>query len=283
MPTVEALNIYPVKSARGIPLDSVTLAATGFEWDRQWMVIDATDAFITQRTHPRLAVVEPCLEADALRLSAEGLGSVRVPFMRDDEPRTVQVWNDSCIAQDQGDEPSEWLSEAVGDAVRLVRAGPRMVRDANPRYAGPHRAPVTFVDGYPILVCNRASLEDLNARMPAPVPMGRFRPNLVLEGLPPFAEDRIAAIEIGAVTLRLVKPSTRCVITSTDQRTGERSTNPLPTLRQFRFDKTLKGVTFGENAVIAAGVGLQISVGAPCIPRFEDAADARSPHGDHLP
>ncbi|MGH8259440.1 MAG: MOSC domain-containing protein [Steroidobacteraceae bacterium] len=270
MPSVQALNIYPVKSARGTPLQSVTLAATGFEWDRQWMVVDATDSFITQRTHPRLARIEPSLDAGALVLRADSLAPLRIPLGAGGASVTVQVWNDTCTAQDAGDEASGWLSEAIGDSVRLVRVAPRMDRLANPRYAGVDPAPVTFVDGYPILVCNRASLEDLNARMPAPVPMERFRPNLVLEGLPPFAEDRIEALEIGAVALRLVKPSTRCVITSTDQRTGERSTNPLPTLRRFRFDRALKGVTFGENAVIGAGVAATISVGMRCTVRWED-------------
>jgi uncharacterized protein YcbX len=270
VPAVHALNVYPVKSCRGIPLRSVKLAATGFEWDRQWMAVDATDSFVTQRTHPRLARIEPALSADGLVLSADGLASIAVPFAAEGPPCTVEIFRDTCIAQDQGDQASEWLSEALGDSVRLVRVGPRMDRLANPRYAGPDPAPVTFVDGYPVLVCNAASLDDLNGRMPAAVPMTRFRPNLVVEGLAPFAEDRIAALEIGAVTLRLVKPSTRCVITSTDQRTGERSTNPLPVLRQFRFDRALKGVAFGENAVVAGGVGLTIEIGTSCTVRYDE-------------
>lgn len=275
MPTVQALNIYPIKSARAIPLGSVRLAATGFEWDRQWMAVDAADSFITQRTHPRLARVVPSIGREALTLSAEGLEAFEVPLTIEGAPVTVQVWNDSCIAQDQGDAAADWLSEVIGDSVRLVRVGPRMERAANPRYAGPDRAPVTFVDGYPILVCNTASLEDLNARMPTPVPMERFRPNLVIAGLSPFEEDRIAALDIVScegepVRLRLVKPSTRCVIPSTDQRTGERSTNPLPYLRPFRFDRELKGITFGENTVIASGVGRSIAVGAPCTVCFDE-------------
>jgi uncharacterized protein YcbX len=141
---------------------------------------------------------------------------------------------------------------------------------ANPEFAGPIAMPVAFSDGFPILVCNRASLEDLNTRMPEPVPMERFRPNVVLDGLPAFAEDRIASLQIGLITLNLVKPCTRCVITSTDQRTGERTTNPLPVLRKFRFDRALLGVTFGENAVITAGVGSNVERGTECIVTYED-------------
>jgi uncharacterized protein len=270
--TVEELNIYPVKSCRGVPQHSVRLLSTGFEWDRQWMVIDATDSFITQRTHPKLATVQPALTADALVLSAAAAGTLRVALDREGPSTTVRVWDDSCIARDEGDEASEWLSAAIGDSVRLVRVSAQMSRTANPRYAGTDPAPVTFVDGFPVLICNRASLAELNARMPHPLPMSRFRPNLVVEGLAPFAEDRIAALRIGAVTLRLVKPCTRCVITSTDQQTGERSTNPLPVLKQFRFSRELKGVMFGENAVIAAGVGGTITLGARCAARMDDSA-----------
>lgn len=269
MTSVQELNVYPVKSCRGIARQTVRLQPTGFEWDRQWMVVDATDSFITQRTHPKLATIEPALAPDALSLSAKGAGTLRVPFELQGPPVTVRVWNDICTAQDQGDEPSEWLSAVLGDSVRLVRVSSQMDRMANARFAGPDPAPVTFVDGYPILVCNRASLEDLNARMPTPIPMARFRPNLVLEGPGPFAEDRIAALRIGDVTLRLVKPSIRCIITSTDQQTGERSINPLPVLKQFRFNRELMGVAFGENAVIAAGVGGTISVGARCAARMD--------------
>lgn len=276
MTTVQELHVYPVKSCRGVVQQTVQLLPTGFEWDRQWMVIDATDTFITQRTHPKLATIEPVLSADALLLNVAGFGSLRIALDYQGVRTTVRVWNDVCTAQDQGEEASEWLSAVLGDALRLVRAGPQMDRKANTRYAGPDPAPVTFVDGYPVLICNRASLDELNARMPVHVPMARFRPNLVLAGLAPFAEDRIAAVRIGDVTLRLVKPSTRCIITSTDQLTGERSTNPLPILRQFRFSRELTGVMFGANAVIAGGVGGTITLGAHCAARMDDSTS--DPH-----
>ena len=139
----------------------------------------------------------------------------------------------------------------------------------NAAYAGNTEAHTAFADAYPLLVLSQASLADLNQRLESPLPLNRFRPNIVLNGLAPFAEDRIASVQIGAVTLQLVKPCTRCVITSTDQRTGERSTNPLPYLREFRFDRNLLGVTFGENAVVAAGVGASIERGAECVVTFD--------------
>jgi uncharacterized protein YcbX len=265
MVSVEQLHIYPLKSARGIAKSTVRLAATGLEWDRSWMITDAAGGFLTQRTHPNLARIETFLSGTSLTLRAPGLPPLELPLAVQGEFISVQVWKDRCEALDQGPAAGEWASAVLEKPVRLVRVPGIPKRTANPEYAGPQPAPVAFPDGFPILVCNRASLDELNARMPEPIPMERFRPNIVLSGLAPFAEDRIASVQIGSVTLRLVKPCTRCVITSTDQRTGERSTNPLPYLREFRFDRNLLGVTFGENAVLAAGVGASIERGAECV------------------
>ena len=269
MVSVEELHIYPLKSGRGIAKSAVRLAATGLEWDRNWMITDAAGGFLTQRTHPNLARIETSLSATSLTLRAPDLPPLELPFAFQGEAVGVQVWKDRCEGLDQGQGASEWASAVLEKSVRLVRVPGISKRVANPEYAGPQVAPVAFADGFPILVCNRASLDDLNARMPEPLPMARFRPNVVLNGLEPFAEDRIASVRIGAVTLKLVKPCTRCVITSTDQSTGERSMNPLPYLREFRFDRNLLGVTFGENAVVAAGVGASIERGAECVITFD--------------
>jgi len=261
---VRHLFVYPVKSARAIAKSSVRLASTGFEWDRHWMAASPAGVFMSQRTQPRLALVEPEIGESALTLRAPGQEPLVVPLQPNGETKPAQVWKDSITALDQGDATARWLTKAVGTDARLLRISPILDRHAKAEYAAPTFAPVSFTDGFPILVVNLASLDALNARMPQQVPLERFRPNVVLEGLEPFAEDRIAALEIGPITLRLVKPCTRCVITSTDQRTGEPSTNPLPILRQFRFDKQLLGVTFGENAVIASGVGDTLAAGSPC-------------------
>jgi uncharacterized protein YcbX len=261
MIVIRELNIYPLKSGRGIPQDEVRIAATGFEWDRHWMAASPDGVFMSQRTQPRLALVRPEIGEDVLTLSAAGQEPLRVPLQPEGISQSARVWNTGISALDQGEAAATWITDAVGHPARLLRISPVLDRHANRDFAGTTPAPVSFVDGFPILVCNLASLEYLNARMPEPVPMERFRPNIVLEGLEPFEEDRIGEIRFGSVTLRLVKPCTRCVITSTDQRTGQPSTNPLPVLRTFRFSKALKGITFGENAVVVSGVGERLRRG----------------------
>jgi uncharacterized protein len=269
VPTVTGLFVYPVKSARGIARSRVQIAATGFEWDRHWMIVDGKGRFITQRTHPKLARIVPEITQSSISLSAPGLSVLRVPLEPAGTEVPVQVFDYHCMALDQGKEPQDWVSQAIGEPVRLVRVAPSMPRVASAQYAGPTPAPLAFADGYPVLVCNEASLADLNERLPEPIPMERFRPNLVLQGLPPFAEDRIASLHIGNINLRLVKPCTRCIIPSTDQHTGERSTDPTPALRKFRFDRTLRGVTFGENATVDFGVGGYIERGTECEVTYE--------------
>jgi uncharacterized protein YcbX len=260
--SITGLFVYPVKSARGIARTRVPLTSTGLEWDRQWMIVNRKGVFLTQRSHPQLARIVPQVTPGALVLNAPGLPELSVPHDSGGTPTAVKVWDDACVGIDQGSEAQEWVSRAIGEAARLVRAAPDMGRVANPKFAGARPAPIGFPDGYPVLVCNEASLEDLNERLPERIPMERFRPNIVLSGFPAWAEDSIDTLTIGRVTLRLVKPCTRCTIPSLDQQTGERSTDPAPALKRFRFSKALRGVMFGENAVIVEGSGEPIERGA---------------------
>jgi hypothetical protein len=262
--TVVDLFVYPVKSARGIGRSRVRVAATGFEWDRQWMLVDGKGTFLSQRTHPQLARIVPEITGDALVLTSEGVPPLRVPLGQRGERVAVRVWRDACTGIDQGAPARAWASRLIGEDVRLVRVAPDMARSANVKFAHPTPAPLAFPDGYPLLVCNQASLEDLNGRLTEAITIERFRPNIVVAGLEPWAEDRIDTLIVGAVTLRLVKPCTRCSIPSRDPLTGDASTDPVPVLRKFRFDRSLRGVTFGENAVIAAGAGSEIERGSPC-------------------
>jgi uncharacterized protein YcbX len=267
--TIAGLFVYPLKSGRAVPCARARLSSTGFEWDRQWMLVNAQGVFLSQRTHPQLARIVPQLEAGELLLSAPGLPPLRLPRICTGERVSVRVHQDRCVGLDEGAAPAEWVSLVAGETARLVRVPTHTERIANPAFAGNTPAPMGFADGFPVLVCNEASLQDLNSRLPESIPMERFRPNVVLEGLPPWAEDRIEELAVGEVTLRLVKPCTRCTIPSVDQRTGERSTDPVPVLRQFRFDKALRGVTFGENAVIVSGNEADIERGARCRVKFD--------------
>lgn len=262
--SVRHLFIHPLKSGRAIARTSARLTATGFEWDRHWMAANAAGVFMSQRTQPRLARVVPEIDADSLTLRAPDQQPLVLPLKPTGSQKPAEVWKNAITALDQGDESARWISQATGADARLLRIDPVLDRRADPKWAGSTHAPVSFADGFPVLVANLASLDDLNSRMPEPLTIERFRPNIVLDGLEPWAEDRIAALEFGSITLRLVKPCTRCVITSTDQQTGEPSTNPLPVLRSFRFNRDLMGVTFAENAVVAAGTGDTLSVGDTC-------------------
>jgi uncharacterized protein YcbX len=273
MPTarIQALHVYPLKSAQGIALERAPLGASGLAWDRHWMVVRPEGAFLTQRTHPRLARIATELTPDGLRLSSTGLAPLLLPFeAAPGTVRPVRIWRDACVGIDAGEPAAAWVSELLGEPVRVVHAPGRPARRADPHFAGPHPPPLAFPDGFPLLICTQGSLDALNERLGAPLPMNRFRPNLVLDGLEPFAEDRIDTIRSGPVTLRLVKPCTRCIIPSRDQYTGERDLDPLPVLRRFRFDPQLRGVTFGINALISAGEGASLARDSLCEVTFRD-------------
>jgi uncharacterized protein YcbX len=262
--TITGLYVYPLKSARAVSCPRVRLSVTGFEWDRQWMLINAHGVFLSQRTHPQLACVVPELAPEELWLHAPRLAPLRLPLSSSGARRTVRVHRDVCAGVDEGDAAGEWASHLAREPARVVRVPTHIERFANPAFAGSVRAPMGFADGFPVLVCNQASLDELNTHLPEHIPMERFRPNLVLEGLPAWAEDRIDALTVDGVTLRLVKPCTRCTIPSIDQQTGAPSTDPAPVLRRLRFDKVLRGFTFGENAVIAAAQRGEIARGTAC-------------------
>lgn len=243
---VSGLAVYPVKSCRGIVLEEAVVGATGFDLDRQWMVVDAGGRFLSQREAPELAHIEVAVGGGELTLNAPALPALTVPLEGPyGRERTVAVWQDRCAAVDAGDSAARWLEEHLGRRARLVRmagAGSRpMIGAAVPGTA------VSFADAFPFLLVSEASLDELNRRLETPVPMNRFRPNIVVAGCAPHAEDGWRRVSIGEVVFRVAKPCARCVITTTDQRTGERGPEPLRTLASYR---TVGGkVLFGQNLV----------------------------------
>jgi uncharacterized protein YcbX len=259
---IAALSVYPVKSCRAIACDSLRLAAGGFERDRHWLIVRPDGRFVTQRELPRLAVIETALTANGLRLVAPGMPPIEVEERAAGESRQVVVWSDSCRAFDQGEAVAAWLARFLGAELRLVAFDARHERVSNPAWTGAARATTEFSDGFAILALSEASLEDLNGRLPRPLPMERFRPNVVLAGLEPYGEDRIEELRGSGVRLRLVKPSIRCSITTTDQATGRLDGDePLRTLKTYRWSKELLGIAFGQNAIVIEGAGRELKVG----------------------
>lgn len=263
MASVTSLHVYPVKSCRGIAVDAFRFTDTGPEWDRRWMIVKQGGMFITQRSHPAMATIAVAIDGRTLRLSAPGRGPLEVPVDHPGQSWPVIVWRSECLGIDAGDEAADWLSDVLGEPLRLVRQDPALPRLANPEYAGPDPHPVSFADAYPVLMVSRASLEDLNKRLPEPIPMARFRPNIVIDGVDAYAEDAMTRFRSGAVVLRGIKRSDRCAITTTDQVTGARHPRqePIRTLKTYRYDRALKGVVFGQNCVIESGVGERLAVG----------------------
>jgi uncharacterized protein YcbX len=266
---ISALHVYPLKGARPLRVVSPTVAAEGLAsdgiGDREWMVIDAMGGFVTQRSHPRLALVETGSADGALTLSAGG-DRVELSLQQpQDKARDVTVWRSHVRGFDAGDAAASLLSAWLRSEVRLVRFDASKPRHCNPDYVGSSGAHTRFADGYPVLVIGAASLADLNdrllARGHAPVPMDRFRPNIVLDGLDPYAEDYVDTLTVGAITLKLVKPCTRCEVTTTDQLSAVRGDEPLRTLSTYRHHTTLAGIVFGMNAIVVSGAGGTLTVG----------------------
>lgn len=274
MPHITALNIYPVKSCRGIALSQARLTETGFEHDREWLVTTPEGRFLTQRERPALAQIETALSGDRLVLrkprssnQSADLGSnqgveLTLPLHMTGREVEVTCWRDRCAAFDAGDEAAAWLTEHLGKPARLVRFDQRRKRPSDAQWTRGVEAFNQFSDGFPWLLISQASLDELNTRLKQPLPMNRFRPNIVVDGLAPFGEDEVHEFVTGDVRLRVAKPCTRCAITTTDQLTGERLTDePLRTLKEFRFNSTLRGVTFGQNMVLVSGRGDELKVG----------------------
>ena len=244
---VRGLYHYPIKSCRGTSLDVAAVGARGIVADRQWMVVDADGHFLTQRELPRLALIEPSLRNGLLEISAPNMPTLSVPVGEAGERVDVVVWDDRCVAVDHGADVAAWFSQVLDTPCRLVRIADDEVRPADPEFAAPTDQ-VGFADGFSFLLTSRASLDELNRRLEIPLPMNRFRPNIVIDGIEPFEEDGWKRIRIDGITFEVAKPCARCAITTVDQNTAERSKEPLRTLATFR-NQPGRGVMFGQNLI----------------------------------
>jgi uncharacterized protein YcbX len=260
--TLAAMAVYPVKSCRGIARESARLEVTGLAHDRHWMFVRPSGRFVTQRELPRLALIGTAVDDVGLELTAPGRAPRRVAHSAGSAGLDIVVWKFSGRGIDCGDAAAEWASAFLETPLRLVRFDPDVPRTCNPDWTPGAHAVTEFSDGFPILVISRASLADLNSRLPRVLPMERFRPNLVIDGVGAYDEDRIHELRADGVTIRIVKPCTRCSITTTDQERGAvDGVEPLATLKTYRHDPALKGVCFGQNAIPMSGVGETLRVG----------------------
>lgn len=273
MPVVAELVLYPIKSCAGVSVPEATLTraglAVGAVYDREWMVIDAAGRFLSQRDLPRMALIVPRLGQHAMILGAPGMAPLAVPLALpdDDAPTlTVQCWDDQVLAYDGEAATAAWFTEALGRPCRLVRFHAAATRAVSTKWTGGVDAPTLFSDGYPVLVVGSASLADLNTRLlaagRAALPMNRFRPNLVIDGIDAFEEDYSAAFTLGAAVLTPVKPCPRCPMPSVDQASGVVGPDPLDILQSYRRKAVLDdAICFGMNAIVTAGEGERLFVG----------------------
>lgn len=249
---VTELAIYPVKSTRRLPVQQAKVVTTGFAHDRRWMLVDPEGKFITQRQHPKMVHIVAQPDEQGMVVNAPGMDAIHIlqPLLQKELQNEshhrfeVTVWKDVCAALDAGDQAAQWFREYMGFNCRLVYMDEECQRPVDQRYALTSDL-TSFSDGFPFLLTSEASLADLNGRLDQPVPMDRFRPNIVINGLEAFAEDYWQRIRIGSVEFRVSKACTRCIMTTVDTRTGIKGKEPLQALANYRRGE--KGVLFGMN------------------------------------
>ena len=244
--TLSGLTTYPIKSAAGKSLKQSQVTSRGLQHDRRWMVCDRNGKFLTQRKFPKMALIQVAV-SETLRLSIAGAvdTSLELPAV----PATAQsvavdVWGDQCTAWSMGEQTAQWLSNFLGIDAQLVYMPESTHRPAD---HGRFETPNSFADAYPFLLISEASLADLNDRLEQPVPMNRFRPNLVVKGCEPFAEDTWKQIQIGDIVFDVAKSCSRCSIPGVEQSTGEQGKEPLKTLATYR--RWEHAIWFGQNLI----------------------------------
>ena len=282
---IARLFVYPVKSCAGIEVPEALLTDTGLDLDRAWMVVDSEGEFVTQREEPRLALIQPAFKRGGteLQLRAPGMLALHLRVDAVEAPARVRVWDDEVPAWDMGDIAAQWftdflalnelgLPKANAPRYRLVRFDPEHRRLSDRKWTGEAEALNQFSDGFAVLVLGQDSLDGLNTRLQAqghaPADVRRFRPNIVLDGLPEHDEDRVGPLQIetaeGLALLTPVKPCPRCPIPNIDPATARSSPEVSDTLQTYRQDARLKGaVTFGMNSIVTAGVDHVLRVGQP--------------------
>lgn len=257
---ISEINIYPIKSLRGIELNEAKIEDRGLQYDRRWLLVDEKNKFLTQREFPQLATFDLVISEAELKVSYAGNGMNFPIAANSGETRNVKIWSSSVKADFYGEEVNRWFSEKLDSPCRLVAMTEKSVRKVSPFYAvRKFEDTVSFADAYPFLLIGENSLKELNEKLEKPVPMNRFRPNFVVSDSDAFAEDSWKKIKIGDTIFHVVKSCARCVMTTIEQATGEKTgAEPLKTLAVFR--KKRGKVLFGRY-LIAENAGGTVKIG----------------------
>jgi len=243
--SLSGLFFYPVKSVAGISLNRAPVDSRGVCYDRHWMVVDADGEFITQRKFPQMACITVGMIPGGLRFKAPGVSDLDIPLVSEAAPELqVRVWGDQVLAHSTGTTTADWFSHFLETDCRLVYLADNAHRTVDPKYAQASDQ-VGFADGFPFLLISKGSLDDLNSRLDTPVTMNRFRPNLVVKGCEPYAEDNWKKIRIGEIVFRVSKPCSRCVIPTIVPETGKKGVEPMRTLNGYR--RRDGEIYFGQN------------------------------------
>lgn len=254
---LQDIYTYPIKSLGGIRLEEATLEERGLKYDRRWMLVDKKGKFLSQRKHPKMALLQTRISDSGILVKHKDdpEKTILIPFeANSSQLRQVTIWEDRVEARLVDTGISRWFSEFLNIACDLVFMPPSTKRKLKPKYAV-NGGSVSFADGMPYLLIGQSSLDDLNSRLENPVPMNRFRPNFVFSGGIPFQEDEWDIVSIGDARFKITKPCTRCVVTTVDQQTGEKNREPLATLATYR---NVNGkVMFGQNMLLLEGDRVQ--------------------------
>lgn len=255
---LQDIYVYPIKSLGGIRLQTAKLEERGLQFDRRWMLVDEEGMFLSQRAFSKMALLQVELFSDRMEVFERYRSENRlsIPFQStSDVLIDVTIWEDTVKGQVVVKEINDWFSASLGMDCRLVLMPESTKRKLKPKYAV-HGESVSFADGMPYLIIGQSSLDDLNAKLQEPVPMDRFRPNLVFNGGIPFMEDSWGKVKIGEAVFKVTKPCARCVMTTVDQQTGEKGKEPLRTLATYRTFQNQ--VMFGQNMLLLEGNHIQI-------------------------
>lgn len=244
---LQDIYIYPIKSLCGISLQQAEVLQTGLQYDRRWMLTDKEGNFLSQRTFTQMALLQVSIAQDGLEVALkEGiLRPLIIPFNKTTGKEvSVRIWDDVCAATEVSANANEWFSHALGMTVQLVYMPETTKRLVDNNYAKDNEI-VSFADGYPLLMIGQSSLDDLNDRLALPIPMNRFRPNVVFSGGMAFCEDSFKEFKIGEVIFNAVKPCSRCIVTTINQEDGAKGQEPLRTLATYRTQRNK--ILFGQN------------------------------------